>query len=93
MIGCSEKLGGISKSEKMSFQMVMERNYAEKVPAWVLMLGTNSKWKPDEWSTLGFSGRKNLIGNGTEFENDERSQWSDFRSDTELENWGDCDNP
>ena len=28
MIGCNKNVGGISKSEKMSIEMMMERNYA-----------------------------------------------------------------
>jgi len=43
--------------------MVMERNYAtatEKVPAGVLTLGIDNKWKPDERSSLGFGARESM---------------------------------
>ena len=77
MIRCSENLEGISKSEKVSFQMVRERNYAltnsgsefqrvgtpsEKTstPAWVLTLGTDSKWKPYDWTTLDLDARESI---------------------------------
>ena len=73
MIGCSDNLGGINKSDMVSLQVVTERNYAiwwrnmfrstfqrvwtatekARIRACVLNLVTDSKWKPDERSTLG----------------------------------------
>ena len=31
-----------------------------QVPAWVLTLGTENKWKPDEWTTLGLDARESM---------------------------------
>ena len=108
IMGCREtieNLWRISKSEKISFQMVTERSYAiwwlnmfrdwvtkSRNSNWkitstssVLTLGTESQWKPDEWSTLDLGDResaanthkgspeeKGFVVNGTELINDAR---------------------
>jgi len=56
-----------------------------RVPAWVLILGLDNKWKLDEQSSLGLGARESmknryddspeensLIGNSAQFENDAR---------------------
>ena len=59
----------ISESEKVSFQMVNSESEFQRVgtstekgrvPAWVLNLGTDNKWKPDERSFLGLATKKVL---------------------------------
>ena len=42
------------------FQRVGTATEKSRVPAWVLTLGTVTKWKPDEPSSLGLGHRENM---------------------------------
>jgi len=42
------------------FQRVGTSTEKWRVPAWVLTLGTDNKWKPDERSSLGLGARESM---------------------------------
>jgi len=61
MIGCHENLGGIFDDLTCSysvFQRVEIATEKARVPVWVLNLGTDNKWKPNERSSLSLDGRE-----------------------------------
>jgi len=42
------------------FQIVETATEKTRVPAWVLTLGTDNKWKPDERSSLGLGAKESM---------------------------------
>jgi len=47
-------------SSESEFQRVGTATEKARVPAWVLTLGTDSKWKPDERSSLGLGDKESM---------------------------------
>jgi len=47
-------------SSESEFQRVGTTTEKARLPAWVVTLETDNKWKPDEWSYLGLGAKESM---------------------------------